>query len=402
MASCLVVEGRVGNCSQQSQGLYLSEADGDSVVVTSGLQTTLSSAIDGVVQPDSFFINFTTLGFAERDKFDSEHLEGVCATPSGFGSTPFDPVASQGPASPIRRYHDVHEFDCFIYSNERIINNTNIKGNFVKYSRDDYPGWETTLSFEYAESDVTQVASDDTTYTFGHIYSFSWPANKVKITADIVNFPWSEPVSSSNLTTQFLSLHFDLGIVLRPGGQFYFEDTKNDTTIVFNTTDQRLDISFEKISFVDGIPFAANQKFDYPPVILHTQELSNLNGHFGVEICDNNVGQWKHAIYDPKISTIFLSPREDEFASPTTKKSNKIVVSIVVPIVAVLTVAAIVTAGVVILKSPTLRDKILPYRARSEARTASTTTKSSQTISQATPTTDQRASGWTPSQRPTL
>ena len=167
MASCLVVEGRVGNCSQQSQGLYLSEVDGDSVVVTSGHQTILSSAIDGVVQPDSFFINFTTLGFAERDKFTSNDLEGVCATPSGLGSTPFDPVASQGPASPIRRYHEAQEFDCFIYRNERIINNTNIKGNFIKYSRDDYPGWETTISFEYADSDVTQIASDDTTYTFG-------------------------------------------------------------------------------------------------------------------------------------------------------------------------------------------------------------------------------------------
>ena len=244
------------------------------------------------------------------------------------------------------------------------------------------------------------------------------------MTAAFTNFPWSQPPSASNLTTQFASAHFQLDTVLAAHGSGYFEDSIQSTLLRYNTSHQALEFEFEKSFYVDGVPFDNDQS--YAGDLMFFEDLENdipLSSHIGIGICDDNFGQWKEAIYDPQLSAIFLrppTPAELDQQTPHQKKTNLVVV-IVVPIVVVLAVAIVAATIITILSKPALRAKFAPSLARDasivtrtstvKGDTASPTKPATASVSPSTtttatsqapaPTQASNDSGWTKSARPT-
>jgi hypothetical protein len=213
-----------------------------------------------------------------------------------------------------------------------------------------------------------------------------------------------------------------MGVTLTAGGTGYFEDNLRSSVLWFNTSSQRMEFEFEKMYFVDGVPFDNDQSYSSGAVPLGP--ILNdipLTSHIGIGICHDYFGQWKEAIYDPQLSTIFLRPPtpSDGPQSPQTKKQSSIV-RIVAPVVVVGVVALVGIAVLLVMFVPSLRTSFLPSQARSldSRQTEEKTRKSNkQSTKQATPTptstspavaasaapaaSNAHPSGWTKSERPT-
>jgi hypothetical protein len=167
-----VAMARIGNCSVPLEdSLYLRSPNGATVLRSFGTYGYLYAAVDGVVYPESFeiLINFT--GLAERNK---TQVDRRCSTPTGLGTTPFDTQAGRGLAAPILNWFSVDEFDCYLYLQTHIINETEIEGLHVRYTRDDFPDWNAIFSYEFTDKDVIVIPSNDTTFTHGDIFSYYW------------------------------------------------------------------------------------------------------------------------------------------------------------------------------------------------------------------------------------
>lgn len=241
-------------------------------------------------------------------------------------------------------------------------------------------------------------------------------ANRLKSTAKFSNFPWSQPWSGSNETTQFISAHFQLDMTLKAGGQGFYEDTQRKTTMRFSTAEQKMEFEFEKGYLVDGIPFNSDQSISGPPVnfsnILNDIPLST---HIGIGICSQYFGHWREAIYDPQLSSIFLQPPSPNTPESPTEQKHRYIAAIVGSVVAVVVVAAIVATIIVVVRSPSLKAKCMPSYAResafddeeeqekkkptSDPRPATAFTEPQRASS---PTAESKDHGWQKSTRPTV
>lgn len=174
---------------------------------------------------------------------------------------------------------------------------------------------------------------------------------------------WSPvPQGTTNETTTFLSLHFEVTMLLQKGGNGTLVDELDSTKMSYQTASQAMSFEFEKTFVVDDIPYANEAYADVPPIIWNAVENDfTISAGVGIALCHSRFGQWNHSVYDPQLSVLFsVPPITDVPPSPEKKKSN--IVKIVAPIVVVSVVAAVAVLALVIWFTPSLQAKFLPSR----------------------------------------
>jgi len=176
--ACLVASAQCyqGNCTTDLQSpVIVVSPSGSTVLHLFGARGTLDAAYHGVIYPESFRLNLTFLGAAERNKsLDSTGLHHTCTVPTGFGSAPNDTTNDGSPVGPIIRYLDALEIDCYVYPYEKFINNTRVQGGAVRYSSPVMPTLHLVLAYEFAEGEIEVLSSDLTNFTKGIPYYYHW------------------------------------------------------------------------------------------------------------------------------------------------------------------------------------------------------------------------------------
>lgn len=174
-----------------------------------------------------------------------------------------------------------------------------------------------------------------------------------------------------------------------------------------------MEFEFEKGYLVDGVPYDTSQSIPGDPDkfegLLNDVPLST---HIGIGICSEYFGQWREALYDPQMSSVFLQPPTLNTPESPTQQKDRHIAAIVAPIVVGLVVVIIAVIIVVVIRSPYLKAKCMPsYAAReslfeeektntkNDPRPATSFAEPQRASSPVTKTTEH---GWRKSSRPTV
>jgi hypothetical protein len=167
-----VVESGAGNCSQLHSAVKLTSPSGGTVLENHGAWGTLSSAINGVTQEDSFIVNITMLGLAERNR---TYATRTCLTPTGPGTHYDYEFDSKGRHyAPLFRFFDANDHNCYAYRATKTINGATIEGLYMRMTSPVYPDLDVLFSYEFADKEVQVFPNNDTAHTSGRQYSYHW------------------------------------------------------------------------------------------------------------------------------------------------------------------------------------------------------------------------------------
>jgi len=364
-----------GNCSLV--GSYRMVAyDGSFVFQTVGLSGTMSSAVNGQVQPTSINVTITTSHVVERIKNSTDSIPN-CNVPTGLDTSPYDTRDHGGsPVATGIQFIELEEYDCYGYSASRVSGGVKIDGIYFILTNSTQPDFKYHIAFEVSNGTHYEFPNNDTTHTNGVIYSYKWLAERVKITVKVIDFPWLGTPGLPGSQSSFLSLHFRMKVDVVPCTFSYCDAFS--TSVVINSTNlprQQLVGEWEKYFITDGVPRYVSDR-NSPCVT------GDFIGYFpatwviGIPICDNTIAHYREMIYDPTLASTFALDATNPETNPNSPlaKSNKTTVIVASSVASIVFVAIIVFVMLFIFVEP-IRNTIMPSTVSVSSAMSKGTTK---------------------------
>lgn len=162
---------QAGNCSTITTPVQLTPSTKGSILYLYGGRAELYSAVDGVNVTDSLMLAMESVGIAERTKIVPQNTAQHCITPD-------DPLANKTlggrPVSPIRSYYSIENMDCYVWTEEKIIEGVKVRGAYVNLSSPLAGDFRMTQAYEFADSEIEIFPNNETTHTAGKVISYHY------------------------------------------------------------------------------------------------------------------------------------------------------------------------------------------------------------------------------------
>jgi hypothetical protein len=160
-----------GNCTLGASFQMTSSSQG-LIVSNSGANVTISSAIEGRIQPTSVNITIRLAEVDERSRL--ERKNDRCNCPGGFKDPSTLVDDDNEPYAPILQRHTIDDFDCLTQFEDEVRNGVKITRIRTEFWLSTNHSWHMTLLYDLANDTLIEFPNNDTTHTAGEIYSFRW------------------------------------------------------------------------------------------------------------------------------------------------------------------------------------------------------------------------------------
>jgi hypothetical protein len=165
-----LTNGQSGNCTFHGEPTILRNFAGSMILADYGDYGILSSTIDGEIQEQSFSLNLSTKVVMERQRTLPNNR---CSIPRY--SDPWTPTSIDGkPYSPIIANYTRDMFNCYSSMVEYVRENVKIHRLQKIMTLVTNPQFTISTSYEFAETELIVIPSNNVTFTGGIPYEYHW------------------------------------------------------------------------------------------------------------------------------------------------------------------------------------------------------------------------------------